>query len=194
MNNSSELDWYFSAISKYLSTRPAAASLVRLYGDEPGKDVRYLASLDARRMNTKTVEAKLRLSEILLMHAECEYHLGHHQSALDDINLLRANRIYGAAELNLNELEPVRENDRIREDALGNSISPLLQLIFDERRKEFFAEGDRWYELKRNGRPEWWVISNGFKYTTRQYLYTAPIYRSDIENVPGMIQNEGYEK
>ena len=50
------------------------------------------------------------------------------------------------------------------------------------------------YELKRNGRPEWWVISNGFKYTTRQYLYTAPIYRSDIENVPGMIQNEGYEK
>ena len=194
VNNSSELDWYFSAISKYLSTRPAAASLVRLYGDEPGKDVRYLASLDARRMNTKTVEAKLRLSEILLMHAECEYHLGHHQSALDDINLLRANRIYGAAELNLNELEPVRENDRIREDALGNSISPLLQLIFDERRKEFFAEGDRWYELKRNGRPEWWVISNGFKYTTRQYLYTAPIYRSDIENVPGMIQNEGYEK
>ena len=194
VNNSSELDWYFSAISKYLQTRPAAASLVRLYGEEPEKDVRYLASLDRKRMNTKTAEAKVRLSEILLMHAECEYHLGNQQAALDDINLLRTNRIIGATSLSADELPPLREDERIREDALGNELTPLLQLIFDERRKEFFAEGDRWYELKRNGRPEWWVISNGFKYTTREYLYTAPIYRSDVENVPGMIQNEGYEK
>ena len=77
-------------------------------------------------------------------------------------------------------------------DALGNPVTPLLQAILDERRKEMFMEGDRWFELKRNGRPEWWVISNGLKYTTRKYLYTAPISKDDIDLNPGLEQNPGY--
>ena len=54
-------------------------------------------------------------------------------------------------------------------------------------------EGDRWFELKRNGCPEWWIVSNGLKYTTRKYLYTAPIYKRDVDMNPEMQQNEGYE-
>lgn len=194
INNSSELDWYFSAIRKYLSTRPASYSFVSLFGKEPDKDVRYASCIDGRRMNVKVVESRLRLSEILLMRAECEYHLGNTEASLEDVNLLRRNRISGAADITAENLPQLREGDRIRVDATGKALTPLLQLILDERRKEFFAEGDRWYELKRNGTPEWWVISNGLKYTTRKYLYTAPIYKNDVDTNPGLIQNEGYEK
>ena len=77
-------------------------------------------------------------------------------------------------------------------DCQGKAVTPLLQAIFDERRKELYMEGDRWYELKRNGCPEWWVISNGLKYTTREYLYTSPISKSDVDLNPGLEQNPGY--
>ena len=54
-------------------------------------------------------------------------------------------------------------------------------------------EGDRWFELKRNGRPEWWIINNGLKYTTRKYMYTAPVYKGDVDLNPDFRQNPGYE-
>ena len=193
INNSSELDWYFSMVKKYLQSRPAASSLVALYGDEPEKDVRYTSSLDGKRFAVKTAECKVRLSEILLMRAEAEYHLGNSQEALSLVNMLRQARIEGASPLDTGSLPEVRSGGRIREDAMGKPLTPLLQAILDERRKELFLEGDRWYELKRNGRPEWWVLSNGLKYTTKQYLYTAPIYKGDVDINPEMKQNPGYE-
>ena len=65
-----------------------------------------------------------------------------------------------------------------------------MSAILCERRKEFYIEGDRWFELKRNGRPEFWVANNGEK-----YLYTYPINKSDIDLYPGLvIQNPGYEE
>lgn len=193
INDSSELDWYFSAIKKYLSSRPASARFVALFGDNPEDDVRYTSSLNRKRTNIKILESKVRLSEILFMEAESEYHLGNHDAALSLINTLRASRIKDAVDLTMDSLPQVRKGERIVEDACGNAVTPLLQLIHDERRKEFFAEGDRWYELKRNGRPEWWVVSNGLKYTTKKYLYTAPIYKTDVDINPDMKQNPGYE-
>ena len=67
-----------------------------------------------------------------------------------------------------------------------------MQAILEERRRELYMEGDRWYELKRNGRPEWWIISGGLKYTTRAYLYTAPILKADVDLNPDLKQNPGY--
>lgn len=193
INNSSELDWYFSICKKYLSSRPASAKLVRLYGEDPSKDVRYTSSLDKKRMSVKVAECKMRLSEILLMYAECEYHRGHDELALATINKLRDNRISNVAEMRMTDVPAVRDDNLIKEDAMGGSMTALLQLIMDERQKELFMEGDRWYELKRNGRPEWWIISNGLKYTTKSYLYTAPIYKADVMINPELIQNPGYE-
>ena len=92
----------------------------------------------------------------------------------------------------MSSLPTVREDDRIVVDCEGKAVTPLLQAIFDERRKELYMEGDRWYELKRNGCPEWWVISNGLKYTTKAYLYTSPISKSDVDLNPGLEQNPGY--
>ena len=126
------------------------------------------------------------------MLSESLYHLGDEEGALRWLNELRRNRIEGAEDLAAATLPAVRKGDRIVVDALGNPVTPLLQAIFDERRKEMFMEGDRWFELKRNGRPEWWVISNGLKYTTRKYLYTAPISKDDIDLNPGLEQNPGY--
>lgn len=192
INNSSELDWYFSFTKGYLASRPACAALIRLFGDEPTKDVRYSASFDKKRMNVKTPECKVRLSEIYLMLAEAYCHEGQKQKALDLVNELRRNRIEGVVDLTESNLPPVREGDRIFVDCYGNALTPLLQAIFDERRKEMYMEGDRWYELKRNGRPEWWVISNGLKYTTEKYLYTSPISKSDVDLNPSLVQNPGY--
>ncbi len=192
INNSSELDWYFSYTKSYLASRPASARLIRLFGDEPGKDVRYAASFDKKRMNVKTPECKVRLSEVVLMLSEAYYHKGDNASALKWLNELRRNRIEGVTDLTMASLPEVREGDRIVVDCQGNAVTPLLQTIFDERRKELYMEGDRWYELKRNGSPEWWVISNGLKYTTKEYLYTSPISKSDVDLNPGLEQNPGY--
>ena len=126
------------------------------------------------------------------MLSESLYHLGDEEGALRWLNELRRNRIEGVEDLAAATLPAVRKGDRIAVDALGNPVTPLLQAILDERRKEMFMEGDRWFELKRNGRPEWWVISNGLKYTTRKYLYTAPISKDDIDLNPGLEQNPGY--
>ncbi len=192
INNSSELDWYFSYTKSYLASRPASAKLIRLFGDEPEKDVRYAASFDRKRMNVKTPECKVRLSEIVLMLSEAYCHKGDNASALKWLNELRRNRIEGAADLTMASLPEVREGDRIVVDCRGKAVTPLLQAILDERRKELYMEGDRWYELKRNGRPEWWVISNGLKYTTKEYLYTSPISKSDVDLNPELEQNPGY--
>lgn len=35
INNSSELDWYFSYSKSYLASRPASARLIRLFGENP---------------------------------------------------------------------------------------------------------------------------------------------------------------
>lgn len=194
INDSCELDWYFSVVKKYLSSRPASAKFVRLFGDEPSKDVRYTSSLNKKRQNTKVTECKIRLSEILLMSAESAYHMGDTDKALSLINQLRENRIEDVEPLTMATLPAVRTDNLIKVDALGATVTPLLQTIFDERQKELFIEGDRWFELKRNGRPEWWIVSNGLKYTTKEYLYTAPIYKTDVDINPEMIQNPGYEK
>ncbi len=194
INDSSELDWYFSVVKKYLSSRPASAKFVRLFGEDPSKDVRYTSSLNNKRQNIKVTECKIRLSEILLMDAESAYHMDMDDKALELINLLRENRIEDVQPLTMATIPAVRTGNLIKVDALGNEVTPLLQAIFDERQKELFIEGDRWFELKRNGRPEWWIVSNGLKYTTKAYLYTAPIYKTDVDINPEMKQNPGYEK
>ena len=82
----------------------------------------------------------------------------------------------------------------VRVNAEGGAFTPLLWAIHCERRKELFMEGDRWFDLKRNGCPEFWIAKDGLKYETKQFMYTAPIPSRDIDLIPGMIQNEGYVK
>lgn len=192
INNSSELDWYFTIKKNYLASRPANLELIKLFGEEAEKDIRYKVSFDEKLFNTKSPEARLRISEVLLMEAECEYFLGNEQQALNLINDLRENRVKDAIPYVLNNLPIVQFDSKITSNAVGERLHSLQQLIQNERRKELYMEGDRWFELKRNGRPLWWIIKNGLKYTTETYLYTAPIYKGDVDINPNMRQNPGY--
>lgn len=191
INNSSELDWYFTYVKGFVKTRPASASLVALYDKE--NDIRYKTCIDQKRFGIKTPECRIRLSEVVLMLAEAYCHQGEDEYALTWLNELRRRRITGVEDLTLKTLPPVREGDRIVVDAEGEPLTPLMQAVLDERRREMFLEGDRWFELKRNGSPEWWIINNGKKYTTRKYMYTAPVYKGDVDLNPDLKQNPGYE-
>ena len=191
INDASELDWYFGYVKGYVASRPSSAALRNLFDKE--NDVRYAASFNDKLCNAKAPEARLRLAEIVLMLSEAYYHVDDDDMALQWLNHLRRHRINSVSDLTTLNLPEVRTGDRIKVDANGDDITPLLQAIFDERRRELCLEGDRWFELKRNGCPQWWIISNGLKYTTKEYMYTAPIYKGDVDLNPLMKQNPGYE-
>ena len=89
--------------------------------------------------------------------------------------------------------EPIPGTDYITQDVTGAPLTKLMALILTERRKELFLENDRFYELKRNGRPEFWVGVNGIKYTNRKFMYNFAIPIRDTKLIPGLQQNEGYE-
>ena len=191
INDASELDWYFGYVKGYVASRPASASLRSLFDKE--NDVRYAASFNDMLCNAKAPECRIRLSEIVLMLSEAYCHINDSDNALKWLNELRRHRIRGVADLTEDTLPELRTGNRIVEDAEGDGLTPLMQAILDERRRELCLEGDRWFELKRNGSPEWWVISSGLKYTTKKYMYTAPIYKGDVDLNPDLKQNPGYE-
>ena len=89
-------------------------------------------------------------------------------------------------------LPAVDTDDIIKVDAEGKSLTPLIYAILCERRKELFLEGDRFTELKRNGRPEFWVMNKGLKYTTYKFMYTFALPAGDIQLNPALQQNPGY--
>ena len=107
-----------------------------------------------------------------LILAESYYHSEEPEKALAALNELRRKRIADVSDYTMQTLPPVDHDDLIQVDAKGNALTPLLYAIHCERRKELFLEGDRWYELKRNGCPEFWVAKQGLKYTTYSWMYT----------------------
>ena len=115
------------------------------------------------------------------------------------LNELRRKRIEDVEDYTLRTLPEPDPGALITVDAAGKPLTPLISAILNERRKELYMEGDRWFELKRNGCPEWWVIQQSgstlpVKYVVRRYLYTMPVSVRDIRNSQGKIaQNPGYE-
>ena len=183
----------YDGMRSYMQARPVSAGFVKLFSGEEDADIRYSLSVGKDRVNNKYLFSCLRSAELQLILMESYYHLGQEADALAALNELRRNRITGVADYTMDTLPPVNEDDNIKVDAKGNALTPLLYAILCERRKELYMEGDRWYELKRNGRPEMWTAKQGRKYTTYSYMYTFPLPVKDIELVDGLIQNPGYE-
>ena len=125
---------------------------------------------------------------------ESLYHSGNKTGALDALNAFRKMRIEGVEDFTMENLPSVDEEEYVTVDVYGEPLTPLLNAILNERRKELFMEGDRWYELKRNGRPEFWAAKQGRKYTTCKFMYTFPLPIQDVDIVDGLIQNPGYDK
>ncbi|ERJ58023.1 RagB/SusD family nutrient uptake outer membrane protein [Sphingobacterium paucimobilis] len=185
-------DAEFNSNQLVIQARPLTKEFVDLFVEKE-RDIRYVLSFDERRLNQKVLVSKVRSDEFQLILAESYAHLGKNDLALAEINLFRSKRILQYVNLTANDLPAVNELGNILTDAEGKALTPLLQLILNERRKELYAEGDRFFELKRNGRPIFWAAENGLKYTTEKYMYTFPLPRVDIEVVRGLIQNEGYK-
>lgn len=174
--------------------RPLSTRFVNLF-TEKDNDVRFSMWFNARRLSKKLIFASLRSAEMAFIAMESAYHLGDEDTALRELNAFRRLRIKPYTDLTPQTCPAVRDDEYIREDCYGHPLTPLLYAILMERRKEFFFEnGDRWYELKRNGRPEWWVMNKGLKYWTRKYMYTFPLPIQDVRLQPGLIQNPGYDE
>lgn len=174
--------------SKY---RPVSASLVKLF-TEKKRDIRYTFYFDKKLLNTKAINMRIRSAEICLDIAEAYAHKGDTQQALRYLNELRRNRISNYVDLTEATLPPVDKNALVKQDCTGADLTPLMQAILNERRKELYMEGDRWFDLKRNGGPVFWVGYNGHKYETQHYLYTYPIPIRDLRVNKSLIQNPGY--
>lgn len=174
-------------------SRPVNMTLIKLF-EEKGKDIRYTFFFDKKYLSTKGIHGQIRSAEMCLMLAECYFHLKDTDKSLQYLNMLREKRISDYTPYTLQNLPPVDINNIIKVDATGTMLTPLISAILNERRKEFFMEGDRWFELKRNGRPEMWVGMGGKKYATKKYLYTFPISRGEFKSKTNLIQNPGYEK
>ncbi len=178
-----------------LNYRPVSKRFLDTFSDtEKANDIRYEMNFSKKRIATKFIFSGMRSAEMLLIRAESYYHKDSEDLALADINTLRGNRISSYEPLTLSSLpEPIPGTDYITQDVTGAPLTKLMALILTERRKELFLENDRFYELKRNGRPEFWVAVNGQKYTNRKFMYNFPIPIRDTKLIPGLQQNEGYE-
>ena len=179
---------------RVLVSRPISKRFIDAFEDGD-KDIRYSLSFTPEREFNKILISDMRSAEMCLILAESYYHNSSNENALQYLNLLRSKRIENFTPYTMATLPEVNPNEIIKVDAKGEALTPLINSILNERRKEFFLEsGDRWYELKRNGRPTFWMARNGHKYTTEKFMYTFPLPVMDVILVDGLIQNEGYDK
>ena len=172
--------------------RPLSLEFVNLFVEKE-RDIRYTFSFNTEFVNTKMLKTSLRTAEMCLIMAESYVHSGDTENGLKYLNHLRENRITGYTPYTESNLPAVDPAALVQVDAEGKPLTPLMAAILNERRKELYLEGDRWYELKRNGRPERWCGHSGVKYVTAKFLYTFPIPKEDIALNSGLIQNPGYE-
>lgn len=66
------------------------------------------------------------------------------------------------------------------------SATDFQNMILDENRREFYAEGHRWYDVKRTGRTDLLTTLGG-----RNYLLYYPIPQTE-RDLAGYTQNPGY--
>lgn len=130
--------------------RPLSLEFVNLFVEKE-RDIRYTFSFNTEFVNTKMLKTSLRTAEMCLIMAESYVHSGDTENGLEYLNHLRENRITGYTPYTESNLPAVDPAALVQVDAEGKPLTPLMAAILNERRKEFYLEGDRWYELKRNG-------------------------------------------
>lgn len=117
----------------------------------------------------------LRLAEQYLIRAEARAMLDNLQGAIADLDKIRSR---AGLEI-LAETNP----DIGKED--------LLNMIFEERKKELFAEwGHRWLDLKRKGKASELLETQNPLWQNSDVLY--PIPESERLKNPNLTQNDGY--
>ena len=121
---------------------------------------------------------KLRLADIILMEAEAYAHLGQASQAAQLVNLIRSRA--GLKDI----------------DASGDMVEKVLH----ERRLELAFEGQRWFDLCRNGKVEQYMNAVYAKDTGRlaqrrtfdENSYLLPIPQTALDENINLEQNPGY--
>lgn len=138
---------------------------------------KYLAKTALLSKPDGTVNFKaLRVGEQYLIRAEAyaKSSTPDESAAMDDLNTLRAARIYGYVPQSL-------------------SGQALLDAIELERRKELVAEGHRFFDLKRKGITQREVVRADETLPANSYRWAWPIPRNEIDVNPAIKpQNDGY--
>lgn len=126
-----------------------------------------------------------RYPDALFIYAEADVRADGNLSAqgLEYINMIRR-RAYG---------KPVNTPDVSVDFASGLSADQYLDIIFDERGKEFLLESKRWFDMLRYDRVEELLDASGFDYSPTVLLW--PIPQEEIDNNEALTQadqNPGY--
>lgn len=113
----------------------------------------------------------LRFADVLLIYAEAQARLGNFEVASDYLNMVRERAGLG--------------------EVSASTIDSFIDLLLDERRREFVAEGKRWFDLVRLGRLEEAVMeAKGVSVSPHHYLFPIPQRERDVN--PNLPQNPGY--
>ena len=123
----------------------------------------------------------IRYADVLLMLAEASNELGNSADALKYINMVRKRaRFNGTLDLNA------------APDYIILTKEAFRVAVLRERRMEFVAEGQRWFDLVRTKTLETLVpvAKPGITPAARNYLF--PIPQREIDLNPKLVQNAGY--
>ena len=113
-------------------------------------DARYLArlreyffreNLSANSGLAYYIAVEFKGEEVLLNRAEANLMLGNQSEALNDINTLARERYYDQEFTDITAIVDYYQ--------ATSEMDGLLQLIIDERKKEFWDHGLRWFDIKR---------------------------------------------
>lgn len=123
----------------------------------------------------------IRYSDVLLIYAEANNELGNSDLAHEYINLVRKRARFDGTDY-ANAVP----------DYEGLSQEQMRQAILEERKLEFVAEGQRWFDLARMEQLEEKVPEAKPGVTPTAKHYRFPIPQREIDLNPNISQNEGY--
>ena len=185
-----EIEWMFGA-SPQVSQGPYSLSPELLELFEQDKDRRYNDGISfpwnypatyaiiTKYSASGSFSQNLRTAEAYLNRAEANAMLGNISPAMKDLNDLRRHRIEGYVDEDITD---------------KNALVDAIRL---ERRKEFFFEGFRWFDLRRYGMPELthrYIAERGeaivvYKLKEKDPMYTIPFPVSVLRRNPALTQN-----
>ena len=123
----------------------------------------------------------IRYADVLLMYAEAENELGNSADAHTYINIVRKRARFNGIE----DLPTVPDYENLSKDV-------FRAVVLNERRLEFVAEGQRWFDLVRTHTLEKLVPLAKSGITPQQKHYLFPIPQHEIDLNPKLVQNAGY--
>ncbi len=122
----------------------------------------------------------MRVAEVYMLYAEALANNGNIAEASDWLNkVIRRARGY-----HVDESTPF--------DYTGNSLESFMELLIEEKRKEFIGEQIRWYDVIRWGIAESEIARVPERVAWVDKAACFPIPLREVANNPNMVQNPGY--